>query len=226
MTWHPICDVRVDFPAPWIVPIFVVPPPEWDPCYWKHNYWIETQPIVDGDWYGFMNDDDGYEPNVMDMIRSKTSSHVVVISMKRGHHVPPDEPHGTSTLKAAPENMRLCSVGVQQLFVRGYVLRTMRFVNDHFADGLMVESVTRRFATTYEPNYYAQFNRFQPGRWDTGTSATPAHCDPSQPAYRLRQIRYTLLRTWVGLRAWVKQSLACVTARKSTRKPKRLDDGG
>lgn len=165
--WHPICDVQVDFDAPWIVPIFAVPPPEWDACYWKHNHWIATQPIVDTDWYGFMNDDDGYEPDVMDMIRSKTNSQLVVVSMKRGNRAPAGTGcPGTSTLLAKPEFMKECHVGVQQLFVRGSILRTMQFMNHYHADGFMMENLTQRFPTTYKPKFFAKFNILEPGRWD------------------------------------------------------------
>jgi hypothetical protein len=228
--WHPICDVHVEFDAPWIVPLYVVLPPGRLILHQKHNYWIETQPIVDSDWYGFMNDDDGYEPNVMDMVRSKTTSQVVVISMKRGDRTPPGTPPGSAhdiyTLRAAPEEMRVCYAGVEQLFVRGSVLRTLRFVDDNCGDGLMMEYVTRRFPTTYEPNYYALFNVLEAGRWDTEPGAAPAQSDRARPDRPLRNVRYLLLRTWIGLRVWFRQFRARPAIIASSGAPIRADGRG
>jgi hypothetical protein len=169
--WHPILsDKQTSFDEPWIAPIETASSPsDWQECYWKINQWIERQQIIDDDWYGFANDDDGYEPNVIDMVRTKNKK-AVIISMKSGQHIPNDGhvPHSTATRFAAPENMAYDKLTLLQLFIRGSVLKSARFENDYGADGKMAEYLIKNFPgdIDYEPEYYGKFNLFQPGRWD------------------------------------------------------------
>jgi hypothetical protein len=170
--WHPITGPDLRIPTyRWVQPhqLSAPVPLEQDPAYWKLNRWIESQEIINDDWYGFLNDDDGLEDNVADMLRQQSSQSVIIISMRRGMRCPARVAgfrHDTSTLLAGPENMHVNSVGLEQMFVKGDVLRHLRFTNWSGADGQLIEHVVVTFPTQYMPDYYALFNLLEPGRWD------------------------------------------------------------
>jgi len=136
-----------------------------------HNAFIKQFPLVDDDYYCQMADDDMYEPGVFDAIR-KIDFPVVIISMKRGHHVPEgvskERRYPTETLDACPENTEVQFVGGEQVFIKGSVLRTVLYdeTNPATADGLMAEHLKTICLIHYEPDLFALFNYYEPGRWD------------------------------------------------------------
>lgn len=136
-----------------------------------HNAFIKQFPLVDDDYYCQMADDDMYEPGVFDAIR-KIDSPVVIISMKRGHHTPEgvskERRYPTETLYACPENTEVGFVGGEQVFIKGSVLRTALYdeTNPATADGLMAEYLKTIYSIHYEPDLFALFNYYEPGRWD------------------------------------------------------------
>lgn len=74
----------------------------------------------------------------------------------------------TSTLVACPENVRVCSISTQQSFVKGKIFRGHLFDDEyHYSDGLMaVHHKNDGEQIRYEPDLYALFNYYEPGRWD------------------------------------------------------------
>jgi hypothetical protein len=137
------------------------------------NSFIQNGPIIDDDYYVTVSDDDMYEPGVIDAIR-KMNDPVVVISMKRGHRIPkgvsPEKAYPDTTLIAAPGNVEIGSIGGEQVFIKGWVLKALRFNEDHpaIADGLLAVQLKAVYPIKYRPDLFALFNFYEPGRWDTG----------------------------------------------------------
>lgn len=132
------------------------------------NYFIRNTEMIDEDYYVAVPDDDMYESNVIDKIK-QLSDDIVVISMKRGDHIPHDGlvRHRTTTLYACPENMRVRGVGSEQIFVKGKIFRKCFFAESHYAaDGMMAKYLKKNYPIRYEPELFVLFNYFQPGRWN------------------------------------------------------------
>jgi hypothetical protein len=108
-----------------------------------------------------MCDDDGYQDGFFDKIRTLKAD-VVMVSAKRGTN-----PNGfdIGTLWATPENMKPCYVSLQQLVVKGRLLRNIKFQNICIADGLVIEQLVKTNTVHYEENLFSYFNYLQPGRW-------------------------------------------------------------
>lgn len=130
------------------------------------NAFIKMAPLVDGDRYMILNDDDFLEPGFF----AKTDEHngeVLVVSMKRGQHSPPGgHGHGTDTLVACPENMLVGRVGCEQMLVSGRLLPTVHFNDSITADGEAIVDMSKRAAIEYAPEAFVFFNYLEPGRWD------------------------------------------------------------
>ena len=138
-----------------------------DPCYWKLNWWIQTQQIDDASRYCFLCDDDGFESGYYDRIRESGLGPVVVTSMYRGHHQPTGVSHPTSTLNGCDANMRQCHVGLEQFSVTGEVLRKMRFENHMCGDGKMAEWLAANYPITCLPEVFAWFNWLEQCPWES-----------------------------------------------------------
>lgn len=184
VTWHVITDddakETISFTQPWIK--HYVCPTEgvefWKRCNNSINWFIDTQEIIQEDFYCFMNDDDGYKPDFFDKMRSvvdnlqhEHSDHEVIIcSMERGHNIPaeavPPRRHDTSTLIAHPDKMTVGSVGVEQIFMTGRVMSKHRLALDVAGDGMMIRRIVRNYKTAYVPDLHVLFNYLEPGRWN------------------------------------------------------------
>ena len=175
--WHPIVfqDESADFNEPWIFP-FVIPMDRADckskmPQYTMRNYWIESYPIVDEDYYVTVDDDDMYEQGVFDAVKL-IDDDIVIISLKRGHRVPKDaipiRQYPPSTLLAHPDNVRRGEISSQQSFVKGKIFKAHRFDDSsQFGDGDMaVHHKEDGEQIVYRPDLFALFNYYEPGRWD------------------------------------------------------------
>ena len=127
-------------------------------------------PIIDDDYYVSVSDDDMYESGVFDAIRNMDDP-VVIISMKRGYrvpkNVPEDKQYPSTTLAACPENMRIGCVGGEQIFMKGSVLKTIRFDEENVAvaDGFVAENLKSIYPIRYESDLFCLFNYYEPGRW-------------------------------------------------------------
>jgi hypothetical protein len=140
-----------------------------DICYYKLNQFIATQKIEDDEYYWFMCDDDSFDEDVIPNLKECVKD-VVFISMKRGHYIPvkSSAQHPATTLFARPENIRPCFVGLEQMMVRGSVLKTLKFDDSkHNADGIMAEYLSKNYDCQYSENIFVKFNYFEKGRWDT-----------------------------------------------------------
>jgi len=182
--WHPIMfiDEMVDFDHQgqntWIFPLVI--PNEAASCKvkmpgcYKRNLFIKNIPIIDDDYYVTADDDDMYESEVFDTIRLMDND-VVIISMKRGHHIPDsaseERRYSTSTLIAKPENVMAGKISAQQSFVKGHIFK--KYLHDetvHHWDGLLAEyHMNDGEQTVFMPNLFALFNYYEPGRWTDRT---------------------------------------------------------
>lgn len=149
----------------------------WERCNNSINWFLETQNIESGDMYCFLNDDDGYEPDFFKKIETvRTDSRIIkdksvlICSMERGHQIPPGlvhpKDHPTTKLWATPSYMRLGWVGIEQIIIKGSILRNYRLPLEICGDGMFICNVLRRHEPIYVPNANAWFNYFEPGRWN------------------------------------------------------------
>ena len=169
---HPIMrDNIVDWPNEnWIKPITAPAVAEGtvDLLYTKCNYFIETQPINDEDYYMFLCDDDSIEDNVIPAIKEMNDD-VIFISMKRGYHIDysrdPLSWHGTNTLYARPECVKVCNIGLEQFIVKGKILKEIRFRDHNWADGYMCEYLKEHYSVSYREDLFSLFNFYETVRW-------------------------------------------------------------
>lgn len=186
--WHPIMfrDEATDFPnEPWIVPyVPFIDSKEYAvlmPGNFKRNRFIFTQEIVDDDYYVTVDDDDMYEAGVFDKIKQMDDD-IVIISMKRGHFMPIGvsevRKYPTTTLYAHSDNVQIGSISAQQSFVKGKIFKAHLFNEDsHQWDGeIAVHHKGSGEQIRYEPDLFALFNYYEPGRWDDGNHKIAFGC--------------------------------------------------
>jgi hypothetical protein len=169
--WHPVCD-PVDIQAfknniiGWIQPV-LCKPLEWSSLR-KINDFIETQTIIDGDYYCCMGDDDMYEEGIFDEIRKQTAK-VIFISLCRGNEIPKGSPHPTNPLIIkGPEDVKICAIGLPQYIVKGSIFKQMKMdTTTCHADGTFAEELKDRFPNDciYRPDLFTFGNYFEPGRF-------------------------------------------------------------
>jgi len=171
--WHPLVDknkVVVDKTQyPEVIEVDNMGEIDGAYCYRKTNRFIETQKIIDDDYYMFMCDDDALDNGFIDWLKTQTAE-ILVVSCLRGDQTPIDGacPHGTSTLIAARQNMCIGNCTWEQLIVKGKILKDLRFDEVNCcADGQMLNEVAMKYQNiTFVPDRVIKFNYFQPGRWN------------------------------------------------------------
>lgn len=159
------------------------------PGTWKRNWFIKNYELAPDDYYLTADDDDMYEPGVMDAIKQMDDD-IVIISMKRGKAIPSSDPvrrYGTNTLYAKPENMKCGSVSAQQMFVKGKLFKAhLHNEESHCWDGELAEHYFTTFEKiAYRPDLFALFNYYEPGRWEGEKYAFGALVND---AYRLNTV--------------------------------------
>ena len=183
--WHVITDEDIGFSLNFVdswITNYVCPNNHvefWARCHGALNWFIETQPINDDELYCFMNDDDGYEPDFFTKVSSaiadvKTNHNkepdVIIVSMKRGDNTPPnviqERKHGTDSLTAHPSKMNVGNVGLEQIIIRGKLLKNYRLAMHSCGDGMFITKVTQENPVLYAHHINAWFNYFEPGRWN------------------------------------------------------------
>lgn len=175
--WHPICD-PVDIEPfnsinkPWIKTSLCRKLHQGDQYpYIKFNHFIETEQIIDDDYYGFMGDDDMFEPLFFDNLRKQTAK-IIINSAFRGDAIPNDGSigHGACPLIMRHlHDVRLNNIGTGMYFVKGEILRQTRFdINGTGGDGLYAEGLRARWPNEilFLTNWFIFGNYFQPGRFN------------------------------------------------------------
>ena len=130
--WHIIPSAKITVPREisnldWVHvhPFYVKNEPPYSSwLYTKLNWFIDTIPLVDGDHYGALNDDDFACPGTFTKIRGAASNDPEVIFLSL-HASPGIE------LIAKPENIRPSLCWIEQFYVRADILRQHRFLTDN-----------------------------------------------------------------------------------------------
>lgn len=175
--WYPVlCDKEkdIDFGKSWVHPVLVPDLLPTDQCYRKINDFIDRREIIDDDYYGFMNDDNCYEPGFFDVVRQQTSK-ILIYSAYRGDASPyvPRDRHAATTLQINKlEDVKAGHIDLCQMIVKGSIFKQYRFDNTSgYGDGWYAERLVKNHPNdiTVIPNLYAFFNFFQPGRFTDKT---------------------------------------------------------
>jgi hypothetical protein len=173
--WHPVCHDPAHVaafdadPQDWVLPLLTELPTDWDPPWWKLNYFLEDYGVNDLDIYCFLCDDDGYEPGFFDSLTAGPVGDITLVTMIRGNVRPHPHSHPATPLFARPESLHVGGVGVEQMLCRGHVLRGERLYNVGCGDGdfiVRLASQVNRWRVVYRPDGpVVRFNLFEPGRW-------------------------------------------------------------
>lgn len=174
---HPLTfegEIPVDYTEKWVEPFISGKAAGFNQSVLLNDF-IQNAPIVDDDYYVTVSDDDMYEAGVFDAIQ-KMDDPVVVIGMKTGHRIPEGTPplksYMPTILDAMSENVKVGLIGGEQIFMKGSVLKVIRFdeSNPQTADGKLAEYLKTVYPIRYEPDLFALFNYFEPGRWKKGSN--------------------------------------------------------
>lgn len=164
--WAVLTDLDTDFP-PWVrVHKFFSAPGHISPTCMM-NHFIQNY-LEDEEQYCFLMDDDFFEDGFFTKI---PNADVVIVSMLRGDHeiatADPTGCHPTFPLIAMPRNMRPYRVGLEQLIVKGKILRKYKSAPRIPGDGVMIAEIVKNEDVTYVSDAYVLFNYLQDGRWDS-----------------------------------------------------------
>jgi hypothetical protein len=173
--WHPVCDpvdieVFENNTISWIKPLLCTSFLPTDMCYRKINDFIESENIIDDDYYGFMGDDDMYEPGFIDVIREQTAK-ILIYSLYRGNVIPEcdTERHPPMSIVInSLDEIQVCNIGLGMYIMKGEILRQTKFQNNHiWDDGRYAEELKARWPDDIKllPDLYIFGNYFQPGRY-------------------------------------------------------------
>jgi len=140
--------------------------------YKKFNNFLDTQEIIDDDYYCFMSDDDMYEPGFFDVIRKQTAK-IIMCSMYRGNHYPKDKDyarHGSRPLiMSGPEDVRIRNVGQEQFIIKGSIFKENRWdLTASHDDGNYAIKLKDKYndEILFLPDLFVFFNYFQPRRYN------------------------------------------------------------
>lgn len=138
-------------------------------CYAKINWWLDRFCRPDGNRFlHFLCDDDCVSPTFYGEVSSTGKTAPIIIpSMMRGHNSEGMR-HECSTLVAAPENMKVGKVGLEQIIILESVMSRYRLdLRDGCADGRLIERIVTENPNdvVYRPDVAVWFNFYEPGRW-------------------------------------------------------------
>lgn len=172
VVFHPICDsVDItpfkDNELDWVKPFLCPPLKPGEQCYKKFNYFMDSDEIIDDDYYGFMGDDDMIEEGLIDELK-KIDYDIVYISNYRGDKIPNDNgcPHPVHPIiPKCPDDVKPNWIGLGQFYVKGKILKKVRFntVVGH-GDGLFAQNLLGLGSLAFAPGWFTFGNYFQPGR--------------------------------------------------------------
>ncbi len=164
VTWHLMIDEdwpALSFSESWIKAYHGRPaPPRFFIGHWMLNLFLDHQPIADDEYYILLTDDDYYSPTFFAQLHRYTSD-VVMVSMRRSGDL----------LVADPSNMRVAHVGLEQMVIRGHLLKQYRVNGFYEADGDLITRIWSAHAAkfTFAPEVVCYFNFLPPygnGRYD------------------------------------------------------------
>jgi len=164
VTWHLMIDEdwpALQFSESWIRAIHGrPPPPRFFIGHWMLNLFLDHQEIHDDEYYILLTDDDYYEAEFFAKLQ-KYSADVVMVSMRRAGDL----------LVADPANMRVAYVGLEQMVIRGSLLKQYRVNGFYEADGDLITRIWAQHPAKFQfaPEIVCYFNFLPPygnGRYD------------------------------------------------------------
>jgi len=166
--WHLVahdCAFKVENNWIHVLPTDV-PPDVFDVCYYKMNEGLQRADIAYDDWFSFMCDDDALPLDFYDKLDLEHVPDAIDVVVSSSHYYF----HGKHiALIAKPYNCVTGKISIPQLFFRGRLKPFIYYREDHhFADGLMAESVVKRFNLEYRPEAYVEWNKLNPNFWKPG----------------------------------------------------------
>jgi hypothetical protein len=171
--WYPVVAPKEDIPfdKEWIHPIHVNELLHNEFPYRKINDFLDTQEVIDDDYYGFMSDDNMYEPGFFDIIKTQTAK-IIICSLYRGDTIPNDDAiskYPPTILKPVTlKNIRIGHIDLAQYIIKGEIFKKNRFnISTPVADGLYAVNLRINYQNdiVFLPDSYVFFNYFQIGRY-------------------------------------------------------------
>jgi hypothetical protein len=162
--WHLLVDAHMPwmkFKEPWIHCIHQrPPPPRFFIGHWMLNLFLDHEKIYDDEYYVLLTDDDFYEPKFFEKLQAYQAD-AIICSMRRAGDL----------LVADPSNMRIAHVGLEQLIIKGSLLKQYRINGFYEADGDLIVRIwnDHRDKFAFAPEVVCYFNFLPPygnGRYD------------------------------------------------------------
>ena len=164
VNWHLMIDddwPALNFKESWIHSIHGrPPPPRFFIGHWMLNLFLDHHKIYDNEYYVLLTDDDFYEPDFFAKLQKYTDD-AIIVSMRRAGDL----------LVADPTNMRIAHVGLEQLVIKGSLLKGYRINGFYEADGDLITRIWYQHAARFKfaPEIVCYFNFLPPygnGRYD------------------------------------------------------------
>lgn len=160
---HPIEEIqnKSDWGYDWIQPCVcpTIPTQNVDYVYYKLNYFIQNNTLVDGDYYFVYSDDNLFQRRMIDEI-NKCSTDVIFISVKCIYdrtiivHSPiPNDKTSHS----------ISHCGLYNFVLKGWVLKKIIFPNIYYADGILMEFLfnNQNLTKTYRTDLFALYDHMK-----------------------------------------------------------------
>lgn len=169
--WHLLCvegEFKLPYLGSWVHQYFFRPPE--DGRFIGHhlvNEFLDNVAVQDDDYYNVQTDDDMPSPGLFKQL-AQYSDDIIIVSMQRSNV--PTEGTGTcafDTLVAAPENIKVGSVGFEQLIIKGKVLKEYRCGARYEADGDLIMKLwdERMESFRFVPDAFVYFDKLPPGMY-------------------------------------------------------------
>ncbi len=144
------------FPSWVTVKLYPKPPSVMNMCNSNVLFnWFIDEGLDDGKQYMILCDDDAVDTDFFGKIPDED---VVLVSMRRT-----EDPR--NDLIAQPDNLKIASVGGEQLITKGKILKNYRYGLTNVGDGEMIIEVAKDHDITYVPDVLVYFNYFEDGRY-------------------------------------------------------------
>lgn len=135
---------------------------------WRIKKWLEQVAMKsDSDRYiCLLNDDDYYEPHMLDKLAGVTSP-VVMVSMLRGHNIMPDPAtqHPTTPLTASRNALYFGGFGLEQVLFKPAALQKVGVNPNDEVEATLID-IAAASPMEIVPNACVWFNYLEPGRWN------------------------------------------------------------
>lgn len=157
--WHLLVDEHMPIMTdePWMSFHHLRPPPPgFFIGHWLYNIFLDEFKLEDEDYYNLITDDDFFEPGMFDKIRHEDAP-IVITSMNRGKW---------GVLWATTENVRIGSIGLEQVHIKGWLLKQYRLNGFYESDGFLIEQLWREHRDKFKfvPEAQCYFNYLPPGK--------------------------------------------------------------